>query len=55
MKVGEYKVKRNYLIAQMVLDAVAVIIMIVICRCVFSFGDFIESQNKLIQIGRAHV
>ena len=48
MKVGEYKVKRNYLIAQMVLDAVAVIIMIVICRCVFSFGDFIESQNKLI-------
>ena len=48
MKVGEYKVKRNYLIAQMVLDAVAVIIIIVICKCVISFGDFIESQNKLI-------
>lgn len=48
MKVGEYKVKRNYLIAQMVLDAVAVIIMIVICQGVFAFGDFIEEKNALI-------
>lgn len=55
MKVGEYKVKRNYLIAQMVLDAVAVIILIVICKCVFSFGDFIESQNKLIHNSNSDV
>lgn len=55
MKVGEYKVKRNYLIAQMVLDSVAVIIMIVICKCVFTFGDFIESQNKLIHDSNGNV
>lgn len=48
MKVGEFKVKRNYLIAQMVLDAVAFIILIAIGQCVFSFGKFIEQQNKLI-------
>ncbi len=55
MKVGEYKVKRNYLIAQMVLDAVAVIIMIVICKCVFSFGAFVDQQNKLVHDSNSEV
>lgn len=49
MKVGAFKVKRNYQIAQMVLDAVAVIITIVIVNSVFAFGDFIDSKNALIK------
>lgn len=48
MKVGTIKVKRNYQIAQMVLDAVAALITVAIFQCVMSFGDFITSQNQLI-------
>lgn len=48
MKVGTIKVKRNYQIAQMVLDAAAVIIYIVIVRCVISFGEYITYQNSII-------
>lgn len=55
MKVGEFKVKRNYLIAQMVLDAVALIIIFVIGKCIFSFGQFIEQQNKLIHNSNSQV
>lgn len=49
MKVGKFKVKRNYQIAQMVLDTLAVIIMIVIVRGVLSFGDFIDEKNALVK------
>lgn len=48
MKIGTFEVKRNYQIAQMVLDAVAVIIFIVIVRCVLSFGAFISEMNENI-------
>lgn len=48
MRIGEIKVKRNYRISQMVLDTVALIIFIVIIQCTFSFGAFIDGQNKLI-------
>lgn len=48
MKIGTIKVKRNYQIAQMVLDAVAALILVAIIQCVMSFGDFITSQNQLI-------
>lgn len=48
MKIGTIKVKRNYQIAQMVLDAVAVIIFIVIVQCVLSFGTFISEKNESI-------
>lgn len=48
MKVGNFKVKRNYQIAQMVLDAFAAIIFIVIVQGVVSFGRFIDEQNRLI-------
>ncbi len=48
MRIGDIKVKRNYQIAQMVLDAVAVIIFIVIIQCILSFGAFIDDKNKLI-------
>lgn len=48
MKIGTIKVKRNYQIAQMVLDAVAVIIFIVIVQSVLSFGVFISEQNDAI-------
>lgn len=48
MKIGTIKVKRNYQIAQMVLDAVAVIIFIVIVQCVLSFGTFISEMNENI-------
>ena len=48
MKIGTIKVKRNYQIAQMVLDAVAVIIFIVIVQCVLSFGAFITEKNEEI-------
>ncbi len=49
MKVGNFKVKRNYQIAQMVIDAVSVIILIVIIRSVFSFGEFIDEKNALVK------
>lgn len=48
MKIGEIKVKRNYQIAQMVLDAIAVIIFIVIVQGVMSFGAFITERNESI-------
>lgn len=48
MKIGTIKVKRNYQIAQMVLDAVAALILTAIVQCIVSFGDFITSQNQLI-------
>lgn len=48
MKIGTIKVKRNYQIAQMVLDAVAVIIFIVIVQCVLSFGAFVSEINENI-------
>ena len=55
MKIGELKVKRNYQIAQMVLDAVAAIIMIVIVRSVLSFGEFIDEKNALIKDSNSDV
>lgn len=55
MKVGEFKVKRNYQIAQMVLDAVAVIIAIVIVNSVFAFGDFIDGKNALVKESNSDV
>lgn len=55
MKVGEFKVKRNYQIAQMVLDSVAVIIFIVIVRGVFSFGEFIDEKNALVKSSNSDV
>lgn len=48
MKIGKIKVKRNYQIAQMVLDAVAVIIFIVIVQCVLSFGAYISDMNESV-------
>lgn len=48
MKIGTIKVKRNYQIAQMVLDAVAVIIFIVIVQGVLSFGTYITEMNESI-------
>lgn len=48
MRIGTIKVKRNYQIAQMVLDAVAALIIIAIVQCILSFGDYITSQNQLI-------
>ena len=48
MKIGTIKVKRNYQIPQMVLDAVAAIIFIVIVQCVLSFGEFISETNESI-------
>lgn len=51
MKVGEFKVKRNYQIAQMVVDALAVIITIVIVRGVFSFKSEIEWINNMLLKG----
>lgn len=55
MKVGTIKVKRNYQIAQMVLDALALLIMVAIYQCVISFGEFITSQNKLILSANSEV
>ncbi|MCM1053919.1 MAG: hypothetical protein NC394_00210 [Bacteroides sp.] len=48
MKIGSIKVKRNYQIAQMALDAVAALILTATVQCVISFGEFITSQNQLI-------
>lgn len=48
MKIGNIKVKRNYQIAQMVLDAVALLIFISLVQCVISFGEFISEQNNRI-------
>ena len=48
MKIGTIKVKRNYQIAQMVLDAVAALITVAIFQCIMSFGKFITTQNQLI-------
>lgn len=48
MKIGTIKVKRNYQIAQMVLDAVAALILAATVQCIMSFGDFITSRNQVI-------
>lgn len=48
MKIGTIKVKRNYQIAQMVLDAVALLIFVALVQCVMSFGDYITEQNNRI-------
>lgn len=55
MKIGEIKVKRNYQIAQMVLDAVAFIITVVIVRSVFTFGEEIELFNSVILKGNGDI
>lgn len=55
MKIGDFKVKRNYRISQMVLDVVAVIIFVVIVRCVISFGAFIDEQNRIIHIANSEI
>ena len=49
MKIGTIKVKRNYHIAQIVLDAAAVIILIIIVQGVISFGTYISEINANIQ------
>lgn len=46
MRIGTIKVKRNYHIAQMVLDAVAVIIFIIIVQGVVAFGTFVSDMNE---------
>lgn len=48
MKVGTINVKRNYQIAQIVLDVVAVLIIVVTAQCILSFGKYIANQNQLI-------
>lgn len=48
MKIGTIKVKRNYLIAQMVIDALSVLLLLVIFECTLAFADEISEQNKLI-------
>ena len=55
MKIGDFKVKRNYRISQMVLDVVAVIIFVVIVRCVISFGAFIDEQNRIIHSANSEI
>lgn len=55
MKVGDFKVKRKYQIAQMVLDVVAAIIFVVIIRCVFSFGAYIDEQNRIIHSANSEI
>lgn len=55
MKIGKIKVKRNYQIAQMVLDALAVIITVVIVRSVFTFGEEIEWLNGIILKGNGDI
>ena len=46
MKIGEHKVKRNYQIMQMVVDALSVIILIVIFQCFFTFKEALEQFNS---------
>lgn len=55
MKIGDFKVKRNYRISQMVLDVVSVIIFVVIVRCVISFGAFIDEQNRIIHSANSEI
>lgn len=49
MKIGTIKVKRHYQIAQMVLDAVAVVIFVVIVQCVLSFGTYLLNTNSFVE------
>lgn len=49
MKIGEYKIKRNYQIIQMVVDAFAVILLVVIVQCTLAFREQVLSRNELIQ------
>lgn len=55
MKIGTLKVKRNYTILQMVLDAVALLICYATVQCVFSFGDFIDTMNDRITSSNSEV
>ncbi len=55
MKIGNFKVRRHYQIAQMVLDVVAVIIFVAIVRCVMSFGAYIDEQNRLIHSANSEI
>ncbi|MCM1486921.1 MAG: hypothetical protein NC203_01015 [Firmicutes bacterium] len=55
MKIGSFKVKRNYQISQMVLDVVGAVIFAVIVRCVISFGAFIDEQNRIIQNSNSEI
>lgn len=55
MKIGNIKVKRNYQIAQMVLDAVALLIFISLVQLVISFGERISERNKVILSGNGNV
>ena len=48
MKIGTIKVKRHYHIAQMVLDAVAVVIFVVIVKCVLSFGTYLSNMGSFV-------
>lgn len=53
MKVGKYKVKRNYLISQMVVDAFSVIMLVTIFSCTMYFRDGVLVQNELILKGNS--
>lgn len=48
MKVGKYKVKRNYLISQMVVDAFSVIMLVTIFSCTIAFRDEVLSFNSSV-------
>lgn len=49
MKIGTIKVKRHYQIAQMVLDAAAVVIFVVIVQCVLSFDAYISDIYSFVE------
>ena len=46
MKIGEHKVKRNYQLIQMVVDAFSVLILIVIFQCLMTFREALEQFNQ---------
>ncbi len=46
MKIGEHKVKRNYQLIQMVVDAFSVLILIVIFQCLITFREALEQFNQ---------
>lgn len=48
MKIGEYKVKRNYSIPQMVLDVFSVMILVVIVQCFVAFTEEIAYYNSIL-------
>lgn len=55
MKVGSYKVKRNYLIPQMAVDAFSVVILVVIFSCTMYFRSEILGLNQLILAGNSEI